>query len=64
MALEPQVDALLDNATLTKGIDNGSMGQVLAQLKIITFLLREGLAVNVSDEDLTMFQLNNPLSPQ
>lgn len=57
---EPNIDFILDNTTLTTGYDGTMQGQILAQLKIIAFLLREGLSVNVSDEDLTMFQQNKP----
>ena len=65
MANEPGFDPSLDTATLEAGITNGTLGQILAQLKIISFLLREGLTVNSIDDDLgllapTPFTLNNP----
>jgi hypothetical protein len=59
MAIQPSIDLSLDNATLAGGVDNASLGQILAQLKIITVLLREGLNVQNS-EDLTLLQQNSP----
>lgn len=53
---QPNTDALLDNSTVNQGYDGSSQGQILAQLKIIAFLLREGLAVNVRDEDITLMK--------
>jgi hypothetical protein len=57
---QPNVDQLLDNSTVTKGYDGSSLGQILAQLKIIAYLLREGFELNTRDEDITLMNQSPP----
>lgn len=57
-------DNWLSIGTVDKAMLAQPIGLIVQQLKIISLLLREGLGINISDEDLTLLaQPPNVINP-